>query len=430
MEYVETCMTAEYWPRIADVAIRSELSNKGAVSISGLRGCGKTETGRHFSNSQAYLSDPRDLNMMLVAKTDPSSILQGDSPRLLDEWQTFPQLQYAIGCEMDKKGTPGRFIMTSSSMPTDNDRIHTRSGRFGFVTMRTMSLYESRESNGNVSMAGLFRGEPLRYGESKHTVRDIADISVRGGWPQAVTNGYKRPVLADEYVKSICRGGISLSDGVRRDPLLVRNILRSLAKNTSTLASLKTITSDVCTYAESNGAMATSKTISSYCNALKDTYVTEDIPACGNSARSKTPLRESAKRQLTDPSIAASLLGLDSDGLMNDLQTFRFIFETLCDRDIRTYVEAMGGRVGHYHDNNDLEVDAIVEKDDGRWGAIEMKLGGGYADDGAKNLNRLEDKVVKEGKRRPEFKMVLTSTGLTYKRDDGVIVVPIGCLGP
>lgn len=423
-------MTAEYWPRIADSSVHSKLSVMGAVSIEGPKACGKTETGKHFSNSHVYISDPRNMNIMVAAKTDPSSILQGESPRLLDEWQVFPQLWDAVRYEVDERGKPGQFILTGSSIPTREGRIHTGSGRFGFVTMRTMSLYESRESKGNVSMAGLFRGEPLKYGESKHTVRDIADISVRGGWPQAVTNGYKGPVLADEYVESICRGGISLSDGVKRDPLLVRNILRSLARNTSTLASLKTITSDVCTYAESNGAMATSKTVSSYCNALRDTYVIEDIPACGNSARSKTPLRESAKRQLTDPSIAASLLGLDTNGLMDDLQTFWFIFETLCDRDIRTYAEAMDGRVGHYHDNNDLEVDAIVETDDGRWGAIEMKLGGGYADDGAKNLNRLEDKVVKEGKRRPEFKMVLTSTGLTYKRDDGVIVVPIGCLGP
>lgn len=423
-------MVAEYWPRIVDGAIESKLSMMGAISIEGPKACGKTATGLHFSKSHTFLSDPREPDILRTAKMDPRSIMSGEPPMLLDEWQLHPPLWDAVRYEVDERGMPGQFILTGSSVPTREGRIHTGSGRFGFITMRTMSMFESRESKGNVSLNGLFNGRPLEYGKTEHTLKDIAEISTRGGWPRAVIDGYKGPATADEYVEAICRGGISLSDGVKREPMLVRNILRSLARNASTLASMKTITSDVSLYAEVNGADATSKTVASYCNALRDTYVTEDLPACGGSARSKTPLRESPKRQLTDPSLVTSLLGLNADGLIDDLQTFGFVFETLCDRDLRVYADSFKGRIGHYHDSNDLEVDAIIETDDGRWGAIEMKLGGGYADDGAKNLNRLEDKIVKDCGRPPVFKMVLTSTGYTYKRDDGVIVVPIGCLGP
>lgn len=419
-----------YWPRIADGIIERKLSAMGAVSIQGLRGCGKTATAERLSGSSVHLSDSRDPNTAMLARIAPSSVLKGEQPRLLDDWPTVPLLWNAVKFEADEGSGPGMYLLTGSHEPRDRSELHPGSGRFGFVTMRPMSLYESRESKGAVSLSGLFDGRPLEHGKSALSLKNVADIAARGGWPEAVVNGLRGHGYADRYVESVCRGGISMTDSVKRSPVLVRGMLRSIAKSASSLTSLKTITAETCDLVQSDGESVTYKTVSSYYNALKDVYVSEDVPPCGPSARSRTPMRESGKRQLADPSLIASLLGLDADRLMTDLRSFGSVFESLCDRDLRAYAEPFGGTVGHYHDSNDLEVDAIVETRDGRWGAIEMKLGGGYADDGAKNLNRLEDKIVKDGGRPPVFKMVLTSTGYAYKRDDGVIVVPIGCLGP
>lgn len=417
----------EYWPRIADAVIERKLLTVGAVSLQGPRGCGKTATASHISRSSASLSDP---GTAMLANVSPSEVLCGESPRLIDDWPIAPSIWNAVKFEVDDRSLSGQFILAGSHEPASRSDLHCGAGRFGFVTMRPMSLYESRESKGNVSLGGLFNGMSIEYGESAHTLRDIAGIASRGGWPEAVVNGLEGRGFADAYLEAVCNGGISMTDGIRRDPALARGILRSIAKGSSALTSIKAIMSDACGYLQPEGISATYKTVASYCNALNDVYVCEDVPPCGSPARSKTPVRESAKRQLADPSLIASLLGLDADGLMEDLQAFGAVFESLCDRDLRAYAEPFGGTVGHYHDSNDLEVNAIVETRDGRWGAVEMKLGGGYADDGAKNLNRLEDKIVKGDGKPPVFKMVLTSTGYTYKRDDGVIVVPIGCLGP
>ncbi len=419
-----------YWPRIADRIVERKLSTMGAISIQGPRGCGKTTTAERMSNSTVHLSDPRDPNTAMLAKMDPQSVIHGELPRLLDDWPTAPLLWNAVKFEVDEGNGPGMYLLTGSHEPQNKSDLHPGTGRFGFVTMRPMSLYESKESKGTVSLGSLLDGRSWEYGKSDLSLKDVADIAVRGGWPEAVVNGVHGHRFADEYVESICNGGISMTDCVKRSPALVRGMLHSIANNASTLTSLKTITADTCDFVQSDGGSITYRTMASYYNALKDIYISEDVPPCGPSARSKTPVRESGKRQLADPSLVASLLGLDADGLMNDLQSFGSVFESLCDRDLRAYAEPFGGIIGHYHDSNDLEVDAIVEAADGRWGAVEMKLGDGYADDGAKNLNRLEDKIVKDGGRPPAFKMVLTSTGYTYKRDDGVIVVPIGCLGP
>lgn len=434
---------AEYWPRIVDGIIRSKLMAIGALSIEGPKGCGKTETGKHFAGSVVAFSDPRNPSATRAARDDPSSVLAGPVPRLLDEWQTVPELWDAVRFEVDDRREPGQFILTGSSVPPRGARAHVGAGRFASVTMRTMSLYESRESSGAVSIAGLFGGSPLPRCESHHTISDIAGFIVRGGWPGAVTNGLSGGSFADDYVDMICRGGISLADGVNRDSRKVRNLMRSVARNISTLASMKTIVDDSAEEA-GEGEAASRKTVSSYYTALEETFVVEDVPACGDSARSGTPLRQSPKRQMADPSIAASLLGLNEDGLMDDRRTMGFLFESLCDRDLRVYSESLGGRLGHYHDTNDLEVDAVIELRDGRWAAAEIKLGDSGIDEGARSLNRLSAKLKRDaereadrkgspsGKRKnpPSFRMVLTGSGYAYTREDGVIVVPIGCLGP
>lgn len=436
-------MNGEYWPRLIDAEITRKLREVGALSIEGPKGCGKTRTGRQFASSFVALSDPRNPSPTTAARNDPASILGGDTPRMIDEWQTVPSMWDAVRFEADERGLPGQFILAGSSVPPIEGRAHVGAGRFSCITMRPMSLFESRESSGRISLRGMLDGRPVEGCESGLDLDGVAGAIVRGGWPGAVTNGASGGGFADDYVETICRGGISLSDGVRRDPDRVRAILRSVARNISTAAAMTTISGDL-NASEDGDVRLSHKSAISYYEALRNTFIVEDQPACGQTVRSATPLRETPKRQLCDPSLAASVLGLDEQGLRDDWRTFGFLFESLCVRDLRIYSDTLDAKVSHYHDSNDLEVDAIIETRDGRWGAVEVKLTDRGTDDGARNLLRLAEKMRRageketgrqgtpsgKGKNPPAFMMVLTGTGYAYMRDDGVAVVPIGCLGP
>lgn len=421
-------MREEYLKRIADEELNTALEYAGAVLIEGAKWCGKTRTAEERAASSIYLQDINKVDYYShTLETKPSELLEGDTPRLIDEWQTAPKLWNGVRFIVDQRGKPGQFILTGSSVPSDDSALHTGTGRFARILMRPMSLFESMESNGSVSLADLFNGSDIK-GRSSLTIEDLAFALVRGGWPASV--GKDRPIAlryARDYAESVIKSDISRVDGVDRNPERVSKLMRSLARNVSTTASARTIGSDVTGNGKED-PIANEKTIASYINALKRIFVIEDLPAWSPDMRSKTPLRTSPKRHFVDPSIAAAVLKTSPEGLLKDFNTFGLLFESLCVRDLRIYAQSMEGQVHHFHDKNDLEADAIVSLYDGRWGAVEMKMGSGEADKAAENLLKLKDKVDMDKIGKPSFLAVITATEDAYRRRDGVYIVPIGCL--
>jgi len=416
----------EYLNRAVDEELDTLLSSFGAVVIVGPKWCGKTWTAERKSASTIYLQDIRHRERYQeAAKVAPDTLLEGDTPRLIDEWQTMPILWDGVRFEVDRRRKDGQFILTGSAMPVDGVTMHTGIGRIVRLFMRPMTLFESLESNGSVSLNSLFDGEIIK-GSSTLTIEELSFILVRGGWPASIGKDSSKALrYAQEYVKTAINFDVSQVDGVDRNPLRVQKIMLSLARNISTTAKNKTILDDIIT---SGDIMVADRTLSSYLNALRRLYIVEDLPAWSPSIRSKTFLRTAPKRHFVDPSIATALLRMSPKGLMQDFKTFGLLFESLCVRDMRVYAQAMEGEVYHYRDGADLEVDAIIHLFDGRWGAIEVKMGAGDIDAAAKNLKKLKDKVDHEKMKAPSFLMVLTPTGIAYRRDDGVYVVPIGCL--
>lgn len=421
-------MGASYLPRIADGLLRERLAASGAVLIEGPKWCGKTRTALENSKSQLFMQDPdKAVSYLKAADTKPSLLLKGDVPRLLDEWQTAPVLWDAVRFMVDQRGEPGQFILTGSAVPRDNVVQHTGTGRISRLLMRPMSLYESRESNGSVSLKALFDGETEIDSFSDLTIEQIAFAIVRGGWPASV--GESETVAlrhAIDYVEAIIHADVSRVDGIEKSPVRVRALLRSLSRNISTLATIKTIHDDI---AMGNGDESISeKTISQYLGALDRIFVTENLPAWNPVLRSKAAIRTSPKRQFVDPSIAAAVMRLTPAGLLEDFQYFGFLFESLCDRDLRVYAEAIDGQVFHYRDSSGLEADAVIALHDGRWAAVEVKLGSREIEEAAEHLLELQAKVHTEKMKAPSFLMVLTGTEVAYRREDGVFVVPVGCL--
>ncbi len=419
-------MPGTYRPRIIDSFIERRLSSTGAVLIQGSKGCGKTTTAKRFSRSFVQISDPRNPGMLEVARTSPADLLEGECPRLIDEWQFAPVLWDAVRAVVDERGRTGQFILTGSSVPQEDGYLHSGVGRISRVLMRPMSLFESGDSGGGISLRALFDGTARGISVSELTLRDISEKIVRGGWPVAVINDIVDGTYALDYIDGVIGSDISRIDDVRRDPVAVRRVLRSLARNISTTATVATIVRD----AEGQDGSVSDRTVRTYLNALSRLFITEDVPAWNPSLRSAAAVRSSDKRQFTDPSLAAALLGADGDGLMKDLNTMGFMFESLCHRDLRIYSQPLGGTVHHYRDSNNLEADAVVHLNDGRWGAVEVKLGTTGVDAGAEHLLKLREHVDTERMREPSFLMVLTSVGTARRREDGVWVVPIGCLGP
>lgn len=421
-----TVTQSAYLPRISDSELEFALSSSGAVLIEGPKWCGKTWVGRHAAKSVIYLQDPDKTAMYLrIADTKPSLLLAGDTPRLIDEWQMAPVLWDGVRFAVDERGVCGQFILTGSAVPSDNVVSHTGTGRISRLRMRPMSLFESRESNGSVSLGALFAGLDDVSGVSSLSIEEIAFVIARGGWPASVTGSRSTACKkVEDYVEAVVQYDVSRVDGVEKNPSRVRVLLQSLARNTSSMVSLATIRKDMA----ANDADFSEKSIASYIGALKRIFVVEDLPAWSPALRSRTMLRASPKRHFVDPSIAAAVLRASPGRLLEDFSTFGILFESLCVRDLRIYAGSIDGEVFHYHDRNDLEVDAIVQLKDGRWGAVEVKLGSREIDEAAKNLLRLAEVVDAERMRVPSFLMVLTGGEFAYRREDGVFVVPVGCL--
>jgi len=418
-----------YLPRVADVALDRALEASGAVLIEGPKWCGKTRTAEHRAASAIFLQDPdRAEGYMRAADTKPSLLLGGAVPRLIDEWQTAPVLWDAVRFAVDQRAATGQFILTGSAVPRDGVTRHTGTGRIARLLLRPMSLFESGESSGAVSLHELFNGLTDITALSQLSVEELAFALARGGWPATVQG--TRPDVAlrqvFDYVDAVVNLDVSRVDGVKKNPARVRAVVRSLARHTSTRASLPTIMADL----EVNDTTLSDKTITAYLDALRRIFVVEDLPAWNPALRSKTPLRSSAKRHFVDPSVAVAALRASPAALMADFNTFGLLFESMCVRDLRVYAQALDGEVFHYRDKSGLEADAVIQLKDGRWGAVEVKMGMKEADLAAEHLLDLRDRVDTERLATPSFLMVLTATEVGYRRPDGVFVVPIGCLGP
>ena len=422
----------EYKNRIADRILADKLEAMGAVLIEGPKYCGKTTLAVQQANSILFMADPDTKNQNLaLAQTNIKRLLQGDTPRLIDEWQLAPQFWDAVRNEVDKRDDDGQFILTGSAVPPKQDEIfHSGTGRMSWLKLRTMSLWESGDSSGDVSLGALFKNAETVDGASNIDLDRLAFLTCRGGWPKATLKKSKKAALlqAKEYYEAVYRYDISRVDDVERDPELTKRLMRSYARNQGSQASAGTILADI----KANESDDLSEnTIYAYIKALKKIFVIEDSLSWNPNLRSKTAIRTSDTRYYTDPSIATASLGLGPEDLINDLKTFGLFFETLCVRDLRVYADALGGTVYHYRDKSNLECDAVVHLENGSYGLIEIKLGGDtLIGEGAASLKQLADKLDLTKMKKPSFLMVLTGIGdYAYKRPvDGVLVVPIGCL--
>ncbi|PIZ65421.1 MAG: AAA family ATPase, partial [Candidatus Marinimicrobia bacterium CG_4_10_14_0_2_um_filter_48_9] len=412
-----------YIPRLCDADLQLALQSSGAVLIEGAKWCGKTSTASKASRSVVYMQDPDNAGAYLaMADTKPSLLLKGETPRLIDEWQMAPVLWDAVRFEVDKRGQTGQFILTGSAVPSDNVTAHTGTGRISRLTLRPMSLFESLESNGALSLRTLFDGNQDVEARSELSIEEIAFALCRGGWPASIKHrGATALRMATDYVEAVINYDVSRVDNVDKNPDRVRLLLRSLARNIATSATYQTIRSDM----EATDISISDKTINSYINALRRIFVVEDLPAWSPSLRSKTAIRTSAKRHFVDPSIATAVLRTNPDGLLKDFQYFGFLFESLCTRDMRVYAQKNDGDVFHYRDKSGLESDLIVRLRDGRWAAIEVKLGKKQIDEAAENLLSLKARIDEDKMGPASFLMVITGGQYAYRRSDGVLVVPI-----
>ncbi|MBR5237102.1 MAG: ATP-binding protein [Paludibacteraceae bacterium] len=422
-----------YKKRIADLIIERRLQGKGAVLIEGPKWCGKTTTAKQYAQSLLDLGDSTILsNAQISLQVNPKSLLVGDVPRLIDEWQTIPSLWDMIRSEVDRRQDVGQFILTGSSVPIEQEKIvHSGTGRIGRITMRPMSLWESGESNGGVSLNDLFEGKKIDIQNSDLTLEDIAYLICRGGWPKATL--LNKNIALDEafdYYEAIYKTDIHRVDNVRRNSERTRLLLRSYARNQGSSVSLNLLANDI---KNNDNVSITYETVSDYIDALKKLFVIEDMPAWNPNLRSKSAIQTSDTRYFIDPSIAVNALSIGSSDLMNDLQTFGLFFESMAVRDLRVYADALQGNIFHFRNSAGLECDAVLHRRNGTYGLIEIKLGGAnLIDQGAKTLLNLVNKIDGEKMPMPSFLMVLTAIGdYSYQRpNDGVWVVPIGCLKP
>lgn len=423
-------MEMEYKHRIADGILEKKLRSKGAVLIEGPKWCGKTTTAEQQARSILYMDNPASFESNLqMAEIDPGILLEGDTPRLVDEWQLAPKLWDTMRFEVDHRHQVGQFILTGSAVPSDEESMkHSGTGRFSWLTMRPMSLYESGESNGKVSLSHLFESRENIVATNNLRIDDIAFLICRGGWPFACSlQGDAALAQAFDYVDAVIKKDVSRVDGTNRNITTTRLLMRSYARNQGSQATIGTIVADMMTNDENEIGI---KTAGSYLDALRKIFVIEDSEAWNPNLRSKTAIRTANTRYFIDPSIGTAVLGLGPKDLINDLNTMGLFFETLCVRDLRIFADALDGQVFHYRDKSGLECDAVIHLRNGRYGLVEIKLGGDrLINEGASNLLALVDKINTDKMKEPSFVMVLTGTGdFAYRRKDGVYVVPIGCL--
>lgn len=418
----------KYYDRLIDKSFDLALKTAGCVVVEGAKWCGKSTTSKRFAKTIIELQRPNTYKIYkLYSDSGDEALLNGEKPLMFDEWQKIPDLWDYIRAEVDVLGGKGHFILTGSAKPLENEGRHTGIGRMKKLVMRPMSLFESKESIGSVSLGDLFMDNMQISGKEEKSLNDIAFLVCRGGWPEAVTilDSVIALKIAKDYVSSLIETDIVEVDGIRRNASRARAILKAYARNISTPAKLQTLQKDM----QTNNETIDVRTIESYINALKKLFILEDIEAWSPRLRSKAILRTADTRQFTCPSIAASVLDANPTDLINDLNTFGLLFESMCIRDLRIYAESLDGKVYNYRDSRGLEADAIIHLDNGKWGAIEIKLGGEEAiDKAAKSLMALKESVDLDVMKQPIFLMVISATGYAYKRTDGVLVVPIGCL--
>lgn len=422
----------EYRKRVADELLELQLEAAGYVVIEGAKWCGKTTTALQQARSVINMDDPDHKEEYLyLAQTNVRELLEGKTPHLIDEWQKAPQIWDACRFVVDRSPNDGLFILTGSAEPVDQSQIsHSGTGRVGWVKMRPMSLWESGESSGGISLATLFEGKFDAERAIDHSLRDICFLICRGGWPKALEKSDRAALkLSFNYIDTISKREIKEVDEVNRSEANTRRLLRSYARNQASQASKSAIAADMANF---DGQKMDENTISSYIKALKKLFVIEDMEAWNPNLRSKAAIRTADTHYFTDPSMATAALGIGPADLMKDLNTLGLFFETLAVRDLRVYAEANDGQVFHYRDNNNLECDAVIHLRNGHYGLVEIKLGGeNLINEGAKNLLLLEQKINTDKMYASSFKMVLTAVGqFAYRRDDGVYVVPIGCLKP
>ena len=426
-----------YLPRIADNQLEERLEAFGAVLIEGPKWCGKTTTAEQISKSIIRMQDP-DMReeYAATAASKPSLLLLGDTPRLIDEWQDAPVLWDAIRTMVDRRQSPGQFILTGSNAVDKTKILHSGTGRISRMKMQPMSLWESNESNGRISLMELFNNKDLDIDgiKSNMKIEDLINAACRGGWPAFVNMKSDRAklLIARDYVDTVCRDDISRVDGIKRDERITRAILRSYARNISTLAKNTSLLADVTASGEVSLVMST---FEDYVTSLKRLFVIENIEAWCPSIRSKTALRSGLKRGFIDPSIAVAALNLTPQALMTQLKTFGFIFEQMCARDLRAYTPGFGSHLSYYRDRYGLEADLVLHLDDGRYALIECKLGSNEIEEGSKHLLELKRLIQEHNKveeqvplREPDLLIILTGGSIAYTRPDGVKIIPLACL--
>lgn len=418
----------EYMPRIADDLLAAKLRQAGAVVIRGPKWCGKTETALKHSKSALFMQDPdQRMSNQMLAESKPSILLRGEKPRLIDEWQEAPQLWDAVRFSVDREREIGLYILTGSATPKEKPR-HSGAGRMSFLDMRTMSLYESRESTGEVSLLALFDAPEDIEGVSNSDVETIAFQVSRGGWPSAVTMTDQSAAMetAHNYLTAVAEEDISNVDGVSRNPDHARLVMRSFARCVGSQMAVSSMSKMV----NAQGSEMSRPTFSAYLGALRNLSIIEDLNAWEPSLRAKARISRTPKRYFADPSLAAAALGASPDTLLKDMPTLGMLYEALCIRDLRVYAQKNHGQVFFYRDNVGLEADAVVALRDGRWGLVEIKLNQSQADAASDSLRRVANKVDQTIMGAPSFLLVVTADGYAYRRNDGVYVVPIGCLKP
>ena len=420
----------KYRNRVVDAILQEKLEGKGAVLIEGPKWCGKTTTAEQIAKSVLYMDDPQSKEQNVnMAALNPKRLLSGETPRLIDEWQIAPKLWDAIRFEVDHRDDLGQFVLTGSAVPPDTKEItHSGTGRFSWLMMRPMSLYESGESTGEVSLSGLFEGKGEVDGESKLDLERIAFLICRGGWPRSIDMRDKIALnQAIDYYDAVVHSDINRADGVEKNPERVKRLMRSLARNQGQQIANTAIAADIAANDEST---INQETVAGYISALKKIFVVEDMPAWNPNLRSKSAIRTSDTRYFVDASIAAAALGIGPNDLINDLNTMGFLFETMCVRDLRVYAEALGGSVYHFRNKAGLECDAVVHLRNGSYGLIEIKLGGKrLIRDGVETLTSLTESIDTSKMKEPAFRMILTAADqYAYRREDGICIVPVGCL--
>lgn len=419
-----------YLSRVADELLELQLEAAGVVLIEGAKWCGKTTTALQHAKSVLFMDDTKHKEEYLrLAESDIEVLLNGNTPRLIDEWQKAPQFWDACRYWVDRRDAKGQFILTGSAEPVDQSKMsHTGTGRVGWVKMRPMTLFESGESNGSVSLGALFENRFKPAEGNELNLRALCYLICRGGWPKAIGKSERVALRqAFNYVDAVAKREIIEVDKVHRSEANTRRLLRSFARHQASQATNGTIASDLKT---NDGSTLNDATITSYLNALRKIYVIEDMEAWNPNLRSKAAIRTTDTRYFVDPSIATASLGLGPNDLMKDLNTLGLLFETLVVRDLRVYAEAIDGNVFHYRDNNGLECDSVLHLRNGHYGLVEIKLGGeSLIEEGAANLISLAKKIDTDKMYAPSFMMVVVGTGrYAYRREDGVLVVPIGCL--